>query len=167
MALVQSSDLLLQIDGTIVGHSKTNTFNLDADLSESTTKSSAGWQEFLQGVRNGRLTVSGLTDYTTALNFEQLASHVITRTLVTFVFKDFNADNVFYSGSGFIEEVTETARFEDITTFDVEILIHNTESVTPQPDWDIIYPDPPPTGNRKWNEIFDKWNELLTLWQNT
>ena len=167
MALVNSSDLLLQVNGTIIGHSKNNTFNLDVDLPESTTKSSAGWLEFIQGVRNGRVTLSGFTDYTDTLNFEELASYVITRQLVTFVFKDFAATNEIYSGSGFIDNVTETAKFEDITTFDVDIVIHQTESETPQWDSDIIYPEDPPTGTRVWNLIFDKWNELGSLWQST
>lgn len=151
MALLNSSDFLLFADETALGHSKETTFSLEADLVSSTTKNSNGWQEFLQGVRSGRLTVSGLTDYNDALNFEQLVSYVITRQSISFYFKDFAGGNFIINGTGYIESVTENADAEGLVNFDVDIVLYGLVSASQQ---------------RVWNTIFDTWNTIATQWQN-
>lgn len=152
MALVQSSDLLLAIGSNAIGHSKDSTFSLEMDLSKSTTKSSSGWEEFIMGVRSGKATFAGLTDYSDTLNFEQLVSYLITRQSVNIFFKDFSGGSFIINGFGFIENVTETAEVEGLTTFDIDFTLTGLISASEQ---------------RVWNTIFDYWNQLASQWQNT
>lgn len=151
MALLSSSDFLLAAGETVLGHSKETTFSLEVDLVSATNKDSGGWQEFLQGVRSGKLSASGLTDYNDTLNFEQLASYVITRQSINFLFKDFGGGNFIINGTGYIENVSENADAEGLVTFDVDIVLYGLASATQQ---------------RVWNTIFDTWNTIATQWQN-
>jgi len=161
MALLQSSDILIEVDGTVIGHSKDSTFSLEVDLANSSTKASGGWLEFMQGLRSGRIAVAGLTDYSDTLNFEQLAGYILTGQVVTVYFKDFGGGDLVLGGTAFVDNVTETAEYESITTFNVDFTLHNTRPFT-RPEFDLIYPD-----QRVWNNIFEQWNLLATLWQNT
>ena len=151
MALINSSDFLLYAGETPMGHSKETTFSLSADMVDMTSKSSEGWQEFLQGVRSGRLTTSGLTDYNDTLNFEQLVSYVITRQTVNFFFKDFAGGDFVINGTGYIENVTENADAEGLVNFDVDIVLYGLVSAGDQ---------------RVWNTIFEAWNSIAIQWQN-
>ena len=151
MPVLNSSDFLLYAGQTPLGHSKETTFTLSADMVDMTNKSSQGWKEFLQGVRSGKLTASGLTDYNDSLNFEQLASYVITRQSINFFFKDFVTNTIIFNGTGYIENVTETADAEGLVNFDVDITIYGLASVTDQSTW---------------NNIFNAWNAIATQWQN-
>jgi len=151
MALLSSSDFLLAVGETPIAHTKDTTFSLEVDLVSSTNKESEGWQEFLQGVRSGKLTASGLTDYNKELNFEQLASYVITRQPVNFFFKDFGGGTFIMNGTGYVENVTENADAEGLVNFDVDIVLYGLASATQQ---------------RVWNTIFETWNTIATQWQN-
>jgi hypothetical protein len=161
MALLQSSDVLVTIDDVVVGHSKDAVFSLEVDLANTTTKISDGWAEFMQGLRSGRISLSGLTNYSNTLNFEQIAEYILLRQVVTVYFKDFGGGDLIFGGTCFLESVTETAEYESITTFNVDLTLHNTRPFT-RPVFNLIYPQ-----QRVWNNIFEQWNLLATLWQNT
>ena len=72
MSAINATSFLLLKDDTVLGHSTSTVINLEQDLADATTKDSQGWQEFLSGIRSGRVRAEGLTDYSDSLNFAQL-----------------------------------------------------------------------------------------------
>ena len=151
MALLNSSNFLLYNGETPLGHSKNTTFNLSQDLLDTTNKDSDGWSEFIAGVRNGKLKSEGLTDYSDALNYEQLVDLLITRAPLTIYFKDFVNNKHIISGTGYIEAVSEKAETNNSVSFDLDIQLTSLIGVTNQ---------------RVWNTIFEYWNTISTAWNN-
>jgi len=151
MALLNSSNFLLYNGETPLGHSKSTTFNLSQDLLDTTNKDSEGWSEFIAGVRSGKLKTEGLTDYSNALNYEQLVDLLITRAPLTIYFKDFVNNKHIISGTGYIEAVSEKAETNNSVSFDLDIQLTSLIGVTNQ---------------RVWNTIFEYWNTIATAWNN-
>jgi predicted secreted protein len=123
MATINGTNFLLkrQSDGQVVGHSKSISLTIGADLPESTNKDSNGFQEVIAGLRNAQLSVSGLTRYGDPLNYTELADYVLQRTEVEFYIEKDNG--LVFMGNGNVSDATETGAFETATEFDAEILI--------------------------------------------
>tara|TARA_R110002153_G_scaffold81456_1_gene206443 strand:- start:5675 stop:6142 length:468 start_codon:yes stop_codon:yes gene_type:complete len=153
MAVINATSFLLLKDTTVIGHSKSTDFNLNLDLPESTSKDSLGWKEVIPGVRSGTLNCECLTDYSDALNFEQLADMVITKQKATFYFKDNVNPKLIVRGEGFISSVDETAAFENATSFNVEINLTGIFSITD------------PSVGLTWDNVFAKWEDIATNWE--
>ena len=153
MALINATSFLLVKDSTVIGHSKETNISLNLDLADITTKESGGWQENLPMIRGGSISASGITDYTDTLNFKEFTSYVITKAINTYYFRDpDDATGTIYRGEGFITSVDETAKFEDITTFDLEIQLTH-----------IIK-----TGaDNTWENLFQFWENIASNWENT
>lgn len=150
--LYNATDFLLVVNDEVLGHSKNTTFNIENKLIETTTKDSNGWQEFISGVKGGKLTTKGLTDYSDALNYEQLVDYLITRQKVNIYFKDFTRDKIITKGSGYITEISETAEKEGAVSFSLDITLQGRISLSNQRVWNTIF--------EKWNEIFETWNSI-------
>ena len=154
MAVINATSFLLLKDTTVIGHSKSTSFNVNVDLPESTTKDSLGWQEVIPGVKSGTLSCECLTDYSDALSFEHLADMVITKQKATFYFKDAVNPKLIVRGEGFINSVDETAEFETATSFNLEINLTGVFSVTD------------PSVGLTWDNVFEKWEDIATNWEN-
>lgn len=152
MALINGTSFGLFHNSNLLGHSTQTKFSLNVDLPESTTKDSAGFKEVISGVRSGTISVSGLTDYSDALNFEQLADMVLTRQESEFIF-DQPAFGLILVGNGILLNVEETAEAENVVSFDVEIqlngLFHIEEEGT----------------ERYWNTTDVLWENANFEWQ--
>ena len=109
MAVINATSFLLLKDTTVIGHSKSTSFNVNVDLPESTSKDSLGWKEVIPGVKSGTLSCECLTDYSDSLGFEQLADMVLTKQKAVFYFKDNVNPKLIVRGEGFINSVDETA----------------------------------------------------------
>ena len=86
MATINGSSFLIYKNDDPIGHSNNAIVNLNCDLPDSSTKDSNGWKEVLAGVRSGTIEVTGLTDYSDTVNFEELAEMVLLGTSTTFYF---------------------------------------------------------------------------------
>ena len=116
MAVINATSFLLLKDTTVIGHSKSTSFNVNVDLPESTSKDSLG--------------------------FEQLADMVITKQKATFYFKDNVNPKLIVRGEGFISSVDETAAFETATSFNLEINLTGVFSITDPSvglTWDNVF----------------------------
>lgn len=153
MALINATSFLLFRDNTAIGHSKSMNVNLRVDLPDATSKDSLGFKEVIACARGGEINVSGLTAYDDSLNFEQFADDLILRNKQIFYFKQNVVNPEFViRGEGFITSVDETAKFEDITTFDLEIQL--THIITTGAD-------------NTWENLFQFWENIATNWENT
>ena len=153
MAVINATSFLLLKDTTVIGHSKSTSFNVNVDLPESTSKDSLGWKEVIPGVKSGTLSCECLTDYSDTLNFKQLADMVLTKQKAVFYFKDNVNPKLIVRGEGFINSVDETAAFETATSFNLEINLTGVFSITD------------PSVGLTWENVFAKWEDIATNWQ--
>jgi predicted secreted protein len=151
MPVINSTSFLLFRDQTAVGHSTDTQVTLNLDLPETTTKDSGGWKEFIACARGGQISCNGLTAYDDSLNFEEFCDDVITRSIQTFYFKESSNPTFIIRAEGFIVDVSETAEFENATSFDLNIQL--TGIITAGDE-------------RNWENIFEFWEDIATQWQN-
>lgn len=105
----------------VLGHSTSTTVSLSVDLPESTTKDSNGFKEVIAGVRSGEIAVDGLVDYGDALNFNELATMMLTKQKAEFYFEDSTSSLYIFNGEGFIESVEQIAEMENSVSYSVGI----------------------------------------------
>mgnify|MGYP003135639966 FL=1 len=155
MATINGTNFLLkrQSDGEVVGHSKSISLNIGADLPESTSKDSNGFQEVIAGLRNAQLSVSGLTRYGDPLNYTELADYVLQRTDIEFFIESSNG--LVFIGNGNVSDATETGAVETATEFDAEIMIKQLFLVAN-----------PNQGNIWSFNDYGLWQNADILWQN-
>ena len=153
MAVINASSFLLLKDTTVIGHSKNTNISINLDLPDATNKDSLGWQEVITGVRSGSISCECLTDYSDALNFEQIAEMIITKQKAVFYFKQPTNTRLVLRGEGYISSVDETAEFETATSFNLEINLTGIFTIS-----DI-------TEGRTWENIFEKWENISEQWQ--
>tara|TARA_A100001391_G_scaffold15352_2_gene8682 strand:- start:488 stop:946 length:459 start_codon:yes stop_codon:yes gene_type:complete len=152
MPVVNGSNFLLVKDTTVIGHSTSVSFDINANLPESTTKNSGGFKEFIVGIKSGNVTCECLTDYSESLQYDDLVDMMITDTKAVFYVKELVDPDLVLRGEGFIANVTETAEFETATTFNVEINLTGVYTISDGQTWENIF--------RQWQTIADNWNNL-------
>mgnify|MGYP006908299007 CR=1 FL=1 len=150
---VNGSSFLLLKDDTVIGHSKSVSFNVNADLPDSSTKDSYGWKEFIVGLRSGSINCECITDYSEALQYEDLVDMIITKTKAVFVIKELTNPRIIVRGEGFIQSVDETAEFNSATSFNVEIKLTGIFTITD------------PTEGLTWENVFKEWQNISDNWE--
>ena len=156
MAKVNGTDFAIfrTSDQQIIGHSKSCSLIVGADLPESTTKNSNGFQEVIAGIRNAQLSGAGLIRYGDPLNYEELADYVLTKTKVDFYVA--TGTGYAFKGDGFISNASETGAYEAVAEFEVEIEIQSL--------FMIIDPN---TGSNIWSlNSYGIWDNANLNWQN-
>lgn len=111
------TNLLLKVEGTVVGHTTSCTLSVSNDMADATTKDSNGWSESLAGLKSGEISFDGLVDYSDANNAEQLLDLLIARTQITCVFGTATTGDSIYTAEGFIASLEQTAEMEAAVTF--------------------------------------------------
>lgn len=152
MTAINATSFLLLKDETVLGHSTSTVINLEQDLTDATTKDSQGWQEFLAGIRSGKIRAEGLTDYSDSLNFGQLQEMLITRSINNFFFKQPASEKIIFRGNGFVSNVSEVAEVNGAVSFNVEIQLTGLAVITD------------PTEGETWDTIFTQWELLNKDW---
>ena len=117
------TDLLLQVEGSTIGHTTSCTLTISHDLPEATTKDSAGWQEVISGVRSGEISFEGLVDYSDNANAIELADYIINRTIVTCVFGTAASGDAIYTAEGYISSVEQSAEMEGPVSYSGSITL--------------------------------------------
>ena len=153
MPVINASSFLLLKDTTVIGHSKSTSFNINVDLPESTNKDSGGWKEVIPGVKSGTVSCECLTDYNDTLSFEDLTDMMILKQKSVFYFKDPVNTKLVLRGEGFIQSIDETAEFENATSFNLEINLTGVFSITDA------------TVGLTWENVFSKWEDLAKDWE--
>jgi len=117
------TNLLLKVEGTVVGHTTSCTLSVTNDMADATTKDSSGWSESLAALKSGEISFDGLVDYSDANNAEQLLDLLIARTMVTCVFGTATTGDSIYTAEGFISSLEQTAEMEAAVTFSGSITL--------------------------------------------
>lgn len=152
MTAINATSFLLLKDETVLGHSTSTVINLEQDLTNATTKDSQGWQEFLAGIRSGKIRAEGLSDYSDSLNFGQLQEMLITRSINNFFFKQPSSEKIIFRGNGFVSNVSEVAEVNDAVSFNVEIQLTGLSVITD------------PTEGSTYDTLFAEWETLNLNW---
>ena len=153
MPVINASSFLLLKDTTVIGHSRSTSFNVNVDLPDATNKESNGFQEVIAGVKSGTISCDCLTDYTDSLSFSQLSEMVITKEKAVFYFKDIANNKFLLRGEGFVQSVDETAEFENATSFNLEINLTGVFTITD------------PSQGLTWDNVFAKWEDIADNWE--
>ena len=153
MPVINASSFLLLKDTTVIGHSRSTSFNVNVDLPDATNKESNGFQEVIDGVKSGTISCDCLTDYSDSLSFSQLSEMVITKEKAVFYFKDIANNKFLLRGEGFVQSVDETAEFENATSFNLEINLTGVFTITD------------PSQGLTWDNVFAKWEDIADNWE--
>lgn len=132
-SVFNGTNLILQIEGTTVGHTTSCTLSLNNDLPEATTKDSNGFQEVIAGVISGEISFDGLVDYSDTANAIEMADYLLARTQITCVFGTEEAGDAVYTAEGYLSSVEQSAEMESPVSYSGSITLTGaiTKSVNP------------------------------------
>ena len=91
--------------------------NIDAETIDVTTMESAGWAEFLHGVKNWTMSGSGIVDFGATEGFDEMADDIIAGASVSVEFTTTQTGDTKFSGSAFFTNVKIGAETEGKCTF--------------------------------------------------
>ena len=154
MALINGTSFGLFHNGNLLGHSTQSRFSLNVDLPDATSKDSLGFKEVIAGIRSGTISVAGLVDYSDTVNFDQLASMVLTKAINEWVFTQEAFEGLTLTGKGYINNVEQVGDMENLVSYDLEITLVNPFTI--QDD----------SGDRYWNTTDVLWNNANFEWNN-
>ncbi len=117
------TNLLLKIEGTTVGHTTSCSLSLSMDTPEATTKDSAGFSEYIAGVKGGEISFEGLIAYDDSFNAIQAADNLLNRTQLTCVFGTTESGDAIYTAEAFLTSVEMSGEMEAATTYSGSLII--------------------------------------------
>jgi len=117
------TDLVLEIEGNVIGHTTSCSLSLSLDTPEATTKDSGGFSEFIGGVRGGEISFEGLVAYDDTLNAVELADYLLNRTRITAVFGTSESGDVIYTAESFLSSVEVSAEMEAAVSYSGSLTI--------------------------------------------
>lgn len=89
--------------GTKITHLNDCSFTTNHSPRNVSTKDSAGWEEFLEGMRSWEMSASGLLSWDAANAPDDLfTANIATRTLVTVLFTTNVTGDIVYSGTAWV-----------------------------------------------------------------
>jgi predicted secreted protein len=153
MALINGTTFNLFYNGNAVGHSNSSTFSINIDLPDATTKSSAGFQEVIAGVRSGTISVSGLVDPSDVFGFNELAEMILLQSEVGWVFEQSAFEGLQLTGNGYVKSVEQTGDLENPVAYDIEIQLSGIFAITNEQE------------GRVWNTADVIWNNANFNWE--
>jgi predicted secreted protein len=117
------TNLLLKIEGTTIGHTTSCSLSLSMDTPEATTKDSAGFSEYIGGVKGGEISFEGLVAYDDGANAIEMADYLLARTQLTCVFGTAEAGDAIYTAEAFLSSVEMSAEMEAAVTYSGSLTI--------------------------------------------
>lgn len=117
------TNLLVKVEGTVIGHTTSCTLSISHDIADATTKDSAGWSEGISGLRSGEISFDGLVDYSDSNSVIDLIALISARTQVTCVFGTAATGDTIYTAEGFIASIEQTGEMEAAVTFSGSITL--------------------------------------------
>ena len=132
-SVFNGTNLILQVEGNVVGNTTSCTLSLSNDLPEATTKDSNGFQEVIAGVISGEISFEGLVDYSDTANAIEMADYLLARTQITCVFGTQEAGDAVYTAEGFLSSVEQSAEMESPVSYSGSITLTGaiTKSTNP------------------------------------
>ena len=132
-SVFNGTNLLLSVEGNVLGHTTSCSLSLSNDLPEATTKDSNGFQEVIAGVISGELSFDGLVDYSDTANAIELADYLLARTQITCVFGTAATGDAIYTAEGYLSSVEQSAEMESPVSYSGSITLTGaiTKSLNP------------------------------------
>jgi hypothetical protein len=132
-SVFNGTNLLLSVEGNVLGHTTSCSLSLSNDLPEATTKDSNGFQEVIAGVISGELSFDGLVDYSDTANAIELADYLLARTQITCVFGTAETGDAIYTAEGYLSSVEQSAEMESPVSYSGSITLTGaiTKSTNP------------------------------------
>ena len=131
--IFNGTNLLLKViqdGGTLatVAHTTSCSISFSNDVSDITTKDSAGYSEIIPAVRSAEISFDGLIDYTDSAGGDELAAYLLGRTKVDVSFGTAATGDTVYTAEGYVTSIEITGDAETAVTYSGTIQI--TGSVT-------------------------------------
>ena len=132
-SVFNGTNLLLSVEGDVLGHTTSCSLSLSNDLPEATTKDSNGFQEVIAGVISGELSFDALVDYSDTANAIELADYLLARTQITCVFGTAVTGDAIFTAEGYLSSVEQSAEMESPVSYSGSITLTGaiTKSANP------------------------------------
>lgn len=117
------TNLVLEVEGNVIGHTTSCSLSLSMDTPEATTKDSGGFSEYIGGVRGGEISFEGLVAYDDTTNAVEMADYLLNRTQITCVFGTQEVGDVIYTAEAFLSSVEVSAEMEAAVTYSGSLTI--------------------------------------------
>ena len=117
------TDLILKIEGTTIGHTTSCSMSISMDTPEATTKDSAGFSEYIGGVKGGEISFEGLVAYDDTANVIEMNDYLLARTQLTCIFGTTEAGDAIYTAEAFLSSVEMSAEKESAVTYSGSLTI--------------------------------------------
>ena len=132
-SVFNGTNLLLSVEGDVLGHTTSCSLSLSNDLPEATTKDSNGFQEVIAGVISGELSFDDLVDYSDTANAIELADYLLARTQITCVFGTAVTGDAIFTAEGYLSSVEQSAEMESPVSYSGSITLTGaiTKSANP------------------------------------
>ena len=117
------TNLILKIEGTAVGHTTSCSMSISMDTPEATTKDSAGFSEYIGGVKGGEISFEGLVAYVDTANVIEMNDSLLARTQLTCIFGTTEAGDAIYTAEAFLSSVEMSAEMESAVTYSGSLTI--------------------------------------------
>lgn len=129
MAVKNGTDLVITVDGTIIGHTTNCSMDSSVNMIDASTKDSEGNREVIAGQRSYTMSFSGLVDYTdegtSAEGAYTLQDLILSRAEVTVIFGENSPSTgeITWSASAYLDSNSITADNEAATSFSGQFTI--------------------------------------------
>ena len=104
--IINGTDLCIYDTTHKIAYSQSCKLSLQMDLRDTTNKDTAGWKTVLPGLQSWTMETSGLVTFSINYNYGYLMALVLNKTLVTLNFKTANAGDFYYSGTGYLQNIS-------------------------------------------------------------
>ena len=115
--------MVLTLGGTTVAHCTNLSKTVSVNMRPATTKSSAGWEEVLPGLRSSELSGDFFFSEDGNLNYEDIFDHITNRTAFAFIYGTGVSGDKKYHGSCYVTSVNDSHPVEDTGTFNVSLKV--------------------------------------------
>lgn len=110
MAIQDGRLYIVTAEGITYAAQITGSFDADATMIEITSKDSAGFREYIAGLKGGTISFEGLNDNADSDGFRRVATHFLAGTQLTCTWGQApNSEGRWITAEGFLENLSLTA----------------------------------------------------------
>ena len=114
---LNGTNLLVYVNGVAVAHATSHTLNVNAEMIDATTKSSAGWKDVLPGLKDWSIDCEGIVAWDATEGVSQAFADITGRTQVTVKFSMEVTGDKRYTGLAYVSTLSMSAPLEDVITY--------------------------------------------------
>ena len=114
---LNGTNLLVYVNGVAVAHATSHTLNVNAEMIDATTKSSAGWKDVLPGLKDWSIDAEGIVAWDATEGVSQAFADITGRTQVTVKFSMEVTGDKRYTGTAYVSTLSMSAPLEDVITY--------------------------------------------------